>query len=190
MHTNMGRFYSGDISGKFWFGVQSSDDISELISYIPSNSYIWKSCGCYVDDDDIEGKYCNDCYDSIDSHILQVVEEQDYEDGLLYIEEQNINYSLDKDTHYQELVNSMNKLKLTIHPDIINEFDKIEQNDNILDAFTGVFNHIFECMNQNITYDDNKEKHKACVLVARYTLGYQIEYCLRTTDTCNIQCEC
>ncbi len=22
----MGRYYSGDIEGKFWFGVQSSDD--------------------------------------------------------------------------------------------------------------------------------------------------------------------
>ena len=186
----MGRFYSVDISGKFWFGVQSSDDISELVSYIPINNYIWKSCGCYVDEDIPEGKYCKGCYESLDSHILQVEEEDDYEDGLLYMEEQNINYELDKDTHYAELVDSMNKLKLTIHPDIINEFDKIEQNDKILDAFTGVFNHIFEYMNKNITYDDNNEKHKACVLVARYTLGYQIEYCLRTTGTCSIQCEC
>ena len=24
----MGRYYSGDIEGKFWFGVQSSDDAS------------------------------------------------------------------------------------------------------------------------------------------------------------------
>ena len=28
----MGRFYNGNISGKFWFGVQSSDDISNLIN--------------------------------------------------------------------------------------------------------------------------------------------------------------
>jgi hypothetical protein len=26
----MGRYYSGDIEGKFWFGVQSSDDASSL----------------------------------------------------------------------------------------------------------------------------------------------------------------
>jgi len=186
----MGRFYSGDISGKFWFGVQSSDDISELVSYVPSNNYIWKSCGCYVDEDIPEGKYCRGCYESLDSHILEVEEEENYEDGLLYMEEQNINYELDKDTHYQELVDSMNKLKLEIHQDIIGEFDKIEQNDNILDAFTGVFNHTCDYMNANIRYDNDDDKKKECVLLARYTLGYQIEYCLRTTGSCSIQCEC
>jgi hypothetical protein len=35
----------------------------------------------------------------------------------------------------------------------------------------------------------NEEKHELLVLVARYTLGYQIEYCLRTTDICNVNCE-
>jgi len=29
----MGRHYSGDIEGKFWFGVQSSDDASSLGGY-------------------------------------------------------------------------------------------------------------------------------------------------------------
>ena len=33
------------------------------------------------------------------------------------------------------------------------------------------------------------EKKDLAVLVARYTLGYQIEYCLRTTDMCNVNCE-
>lgn len=27
-NNNMGRYYHGDINGKFWFGVQSSDDAS------------------------------------------------------------------------------------------------------------------------------------------------------------------
>lgn len=84
-----GRFYSGDISGKFWFGVQSSDDISTLVPYVPIQNYIWKSCGCYVDEEIREGKYCKDCYDSIDSHILEVKEEENYEDGLLYMRPRN-----------------------------------------------------------------------------------------------------
>jgi len=185
----MGRFYSGDISGKFWFGVQSSDDINELVSYVPNQNYIWKSCGCYVDEDNPEGKYCKGCYDSIGSHILEVEEEENYEDGLLYMEDEKFIYQLDKDTHYQSLIASMHKLKLIINPGIIIEFDKIEQNDNILDAFTGVFNHTCEYMNTNITYKNDIEKHKECQLLARYTLGYQIEYCLRMTGTCNISCE-
>ena len=187
----MGRFYSGDIEGKFWFGVQSSDDISELVTYIPNNtnSYIWKSCGCYVDEEVPEGKYCKGCYDSIESHILEVEEEEQYHDGLLYTENQEFVYELDKDTHYQPLLDSMTKLKLVIHPDIMSEFNKIEQNDDIRDAFSGVFNHICEYRNKNITYENETENHKEGQLLARYTLGYQIEYCLRTTETCNIRCE-
>ena len=52
-----------------------------------------------------------------------------------------------------------------------------------------IFNNIYEYMNKNNTYDSDTDKHKECQLLARYTLGYQIEYCLRTTDTCNIACE-
>lgn len=185
----MGRFYSGDISGKFRFGVQSSDDISTLVPYVPIQNYIWKSCGCYVDEEIREGKYCKDCYDSIDSHILEVKEEENYEDGLLYMSDQEIIYELDYHTHYHQLVDSMNKLKLLIHPNILCEFDKIEQNDNILDAFTGVFNGTCKHMNRNTTCDNDIESHKESELTARYTLGYQIEYCLRTVGTCNISCE-
>jgi hypothetical protein len=184
----MGRFYYGDIEGKFWFGVQSSDDISELISYgNPHQSNIWKSCGCNVDEDIPTDKYCMDCYDSKNEHIDIVTEEGDYEDELLYTEDNNISYCLDKDTHYQELLNSMNNLKLSIHKDIIAEFDQIEQNDKILDAFTGVFEKVFSI--KNIKYENDREHHKATILIARYTLGFQIEYCLRTTDSCNITCE-
>jgi hypothetical protein len=188
----MGRYYYGDIEGKFWFGIQSSDDVCELVSCNESRrSYTWKSCGCCVDDDNPiqPDKYCRECFDSLNNHIDTVCEEDDYEDELLYIEEQNISYSLDKDTHYQELLDSMNKIKLSIHKDIISEFDKIEQNDKILNAFSGVFNHIYEYMNKTITYENESEKHKSCVLVARYTLGFQIEYCLRKNNSCNITCE-
>ena len=35
----MGRYYSGDIDGKFWFGVQASDD-ADFFGVIGSPSYI------------------------------------------------------------------------------------------------------------------------------------------------------
>ena len=31
----MGRFYWGDIKGKFWFGVQDSDDVENLVNIQP-----------------------------------------------------------------------------------------------------------------------------------------------------------
>jgi len=36
----MGRYYSGDIEGKFWFGVQSSDDASFFGGYESEPNYI------------------------------------------------------------------------------------------------------------------------------------------------------
>ena len=37
----MGRFYSGDIEGKFWFGVQSSGDVENLVTITPHTFYSW-----------------------------------------------------------------------------------------------------------------------------------------------------
>ena len=35
----MGRFYSGDINGKFWFGIQGSGDIGELLNVEATHEY-------------------------------------------------------------------------------------------------------------------------------------------------------
>ena len=36
----MGRYYSGDIEGKFWFGVQDSDDASFFGGEVVEPNYI------------------------------------------------------------------------------------------------------------------------------------------------------
>jgi len=176
----MGRFYNGDIEGKFWFAVQDSNDIENLVTVVSNVYYSWKSCNCSAE---IDEKYCRQCYQNIDEHIEAAIEEEEYEDECLYYEECCQGYSLDKCTHYEELVKNMENLKKEIPEEIIKEFEKIEQNDKILDAFTGVFNQIHPLINSD------SDKKKISVLVARYTLGYQIEYCLRTTESCNINCE-
>ena len=113
----MGRHYDGDIIGKFWFGIQDSNDITNLITMDSYKYYIWKGCGCNADIE--HSNYCN-----------------------------------------------------------------------ILDAFTGVFDNSLTLLNSVIKEKQEKqEKHKLEVLAARYTLGYQIEYCLRKTGVCNVACE-
>ena len=87
---------------------------------------------------------------------------------------------LDKETHYEELQETIRSLKKQIPNEIIQEFDKIEQSDKILDAFTGVFDDSVKKLNK-IDFDSKKEKNNQTILIARYTLGYQIEYCLRKT---------
>ena len=78
---------------------------------------------------------------------------------------------------------------------------------NILDTFSGVFNNAanklveirkeFE-MNSNVSNQQEvatvfgvKKYVDMNELVARYTIGYQLEYCLRATDEdCYVNCEC
>ena len=179
----MGRFYSGDIEGKFWVGIQDSNDVENLVTITPTEEYAWKACNCFaeVECDD----YCKFCYETKEEHINDVIEQEEYEDKCLYYEESSQGYSLDKETHYEELVTNMELLKKEIPEEIIKEFEQIEQNNKILDAFTGVFKAAGLCL--DFSHDDDKKQLP--VLLARYTLGYQIEYCLRTTDSCNINCE-
>ena len=183
----MGRFYNGDIEGKFWFGVQDSNDIENLVTITSATEYAWKVCNCVAEDSD---EYCKCCYDSKEDHINDAVEQDEYdhedEHECLYYEECSQGYTLDKGTHYQELVDNMNVLKTKLGDEIIKMFDTIEQTDDILNAFTGVFNTTHGYL-KNVKTDE--EYGELVVLVARYTLGYQIEYCLRTTGSCNVNCE-
>ena len=77
----------------------------------------------------------------------------------------------------------MSELKKGINDEIIEEFDKIPQDDNILDAFTGVFDNVsYQLLNSLKNESQEKQEKKELeTLVARYTLGFQIEYCLRKT---------
>lgn len=200
----MGRFYHGSIEGKFWFCVQCSNDISNLVTINHEMSHSWKACHCCIESDiNNKDNYCNDCYESKEEHEESVIEEDgDNEDNCLYYEEQTITYHLDKDSHYDELKQNMDILKSKIDPKIIDEFDKIEQNDKILDAFTGVFDNILKKINDiktEMEQENEQETDKNDLyvnndyeeLVARYTLGYQLEYCLRTTnEDCYVHCEC
>ncbi|RTL06170.1 hypothetical protein EKK58_06020 [Candidatus Dependentiae bacterium] len=46
----MGRYYSGDIEGKFWFGVQASDDASFFGGTVCEPNYI----NYFFDTDDVD----------------------------------------------------------------------------------------------------------------------------------------
>ena len=180
----MGRFYSGDIEGKFWFGVQDSDDVENLVTIKGNTDYSWHVCNCVAE---IDEDYCRQCYETKEDHIDAAIEEEEYDNSCLYYEECSHGYSLDKGTHYEELLANMENLKKEIPEGVVKFFENIEQNDKILDAFTGVFNDINKHFGEK--NENEEERKKLQVLIARYTLGYQIEYCLRTTDSCNINCE-
>jgi hypothetical protein len=64
----MGRYYIGDIHGKFWFAIQESNDAS-YFGVVPPPCYSF-SCGCDVDEDIelITDLYCTSCYSSSQEH--------------------------------------------------------------------------------------------------------------------------
>ena len=164
----MGRFYSGDIEGKFWVGVQDSDDIENLVNITPNIEYAWKACNCFAEIDDED--YCSCCYDTKEDHINDALEQGEYEEKYLYYEAGSIGYSLDKETHYEELLDNMNKLKTQIGEEIIKEFDKIEQNDDIMNAFTGVFNKVLPFINK-IKEEKKRRKTKISGISSKIYIG-------------------
>jgi hypothetical protein len=185
----MGRFYYGDIEGKFWVAVQSSNDINNLINIKYKTNYIWKVCGCSVEDENLT--YCNDCYENREAHKKDVLEEEDYDsdDTIELVHEDNcIDYLIEKNKHGVELLESMDKLKAEINKEILKEIDNIPQTENILNTFSGIFNKVVETLD-SIRLNDNEQK-KQEELTCRYLLGYQIQYYLKNNDTCYVSCEC
>ena len=187
----MGRFYWGDIEGKFWFGVQSSNDIENLISISHNSIYSWKVCNCNVDNKN--DTYCHDCYDSYKDHKKAIYEEEDEEcdddddTEELYDEDNTIVYDINKEDHYDELLKSLKELRSHISEKVLNAFDNISYDEKLLNAFEGAFNETSNIYNEESDKEDNMT---SAIHMARYTIGLQIKYCLEKNDSCGVYCEC
>jgi hypothetical protein len=69
----MGRWYFGDIEGKFWFGVQCSCPMDKFGATDKAMfEYCCCSCSCEDDDDD----YCSGCYGSKEEHLEAIHEDE------------------------------------------------------------------------------------------------------------------
>lgn len=192
----MGRYYSGDIEGKFWFGVQSSDDISKLVSCEYNEYCIWEGCDCSIENEDNVWKWCNDeceedcehvycheCFENKEEHIKKL--EDEYEEGQsLYRDGNELVYKIVKE-HLSELKENLKKIEGQIDKNVVEAYKKVENDERILNLFSGVYNEVQEIMN---TWDneDDKDKKEQYELIARYGLGLQIKYYLEQED--NIQC--
>lgn len=179
----MGRFYHGDISGKFWFTIQSSSD-ADWFGVEGNPSYRFFVCGCSVDIDKVSEKsniYCEDCYTLYEYHKADRLKEEmdeiderylNYED--LYYEEDNIILYDFKSEHIETVENKVQELETQYGKYIL----KYEITDD-----EG------EC-----TYDveyDHRIEDNHCLLeyIARLCLGKQILYCLHTYGKCFFEAE-
>lgn len=200
----MGRYYWGDIEGKFWVGIQSSTDISQLISCNYTEIHEWEGCNCDIYEDDIficcdddcdedcQHIYCKECFTNKEEHIKSILEEnEDYQEGEpLYREMNYILYDIDCDNHLKDLQNSLDILRKNIRSDILDEYNKIENNDRIIDTGSGVFAGIDDILNDIENNENSSEKNKdEAISIARYGLGLQIKYVLKNKGSCAVYCE-
>ena len=188
----MGREYIGDISGKFGFAIQDSCDIQNLKEGILYEiEYQWYGCSCNIEPEILEQKnFCDECYETYDAHYEDVCEYIDDEQKL-YFESSNINFYINRDKHYEKLVQKLLEIKEKLPDDIIIEFDKIEKNEAIIDGYNDIFKDTYDKIN---TYQhiENKNKYtfdKLLEYFLRYKLGIQIKYILEKQDTCFVCCE-
>ena len=93
----MGRYYYGNISGKYWFAIQSTGCMCNYGAY--SNPvYEYKCCHCEIEDK--YNPYCIKCYTSLEEHKKDVLEENEDEDedvSELYEETSYEEYCIDRD---------------------------------------------------------------------------------------------
>jgi hypothetical protein len=96
----MGRWYHGNIHGKFWFGVQSSDAMQNYGAVEQPADFMFKVCCCSCDCGEASGQdYCGGCYESYEDHIKEVRDEWD-DDSITECfqpDESNGNWEYDRD---------------------------------------------------------------------------------------------
>ena len=73
----MGRWYHGNIHGKFWVGTQSSDAMVNYGAVQGESEYMFKVCCCSCCGEASGQDYCEDCYESYEDHIKEVRDEWD-----------------------------------------------------------------------------------------------------------------
>lgn len=164
----MGRYYNGDIEGKFWFGVQSSTD-ADFFGVIHEEVY-YKKCGCEADE------RC-DCEEKLHSHSEDCDEscKKEFDEASVYGEPSCVRYQFVKrDIKDVKEGIEVCLIKLGEYKDKLDTYYNKEDLDITIESYLDV----------------SKERaHKLVEWFARLTLGQQILDCLNEKDRCFFTCE-
>jgi hypothetical protein len=152
----MGRFYSGDINGKFWFGIQSSYDISNLLDIEPNVVLEWYGCRCTLHDDNNEDdKYCVECFNSEEEFLAAAADDMKMDNSENpYYETNEIVYDISSSQYLKPLEDKLNELEQKIHKSLIETIKEIT--GDISDAFSGVFDNVF-AVQQKLINENKKD---------------------------------
>ena len=152
----MGRFYSGDINGKFWFGIQSSYDINNLLDIEPNLVLEWYGCRCTLHDDNNEDdKYCVECFNSEKEFLDSAADYMKMDNSENpYYETNEIVYDISSSQYLKPLEEKLNELEQKIHKSLIDAIKEIT--GDISDAFSGVFDNVF-AVQQRLINEQKKD---------------------------------
>jgi hypothetical protein len=99
-NNKMGRYYNGNINGKFWFGVQCSFPM-EKFGATDKEHYEYYCCCCHREDDD-EADYCQSCYESKEEHLEAMLEDEIDEEECFTDEEQHSDCEITKENFEEQ----------------------------------------------------------------------------------------
>jgi hypothetical protein len=204
----MGRYYSGQIAGKFWFGVQSSNDASYFgIEHIEILRYHVCGCerkerdaapGCSTDvalQDEVAGPetlakvsqlYCTDCYSSLDEHKQSMIDEMDEDDDDIdysqtwYLPQHEICYEFT--SNHIEMVDSEIKALENAVGKYMSGYKIEDDGDEITYSYA-----VPELDELGIAM--SRPQKDELSLIARLCLGKQISYCLHKHGRCSFYAE-
>lgn len=167
----MGRYYSGQISGKFWFSIQASDDASYFgRSY--DEDFIYYVCNCTIDTDDSEkALFCANCYDSYEQHREAMAENDISDEKTWRLSDFEIKYNFDE-CDIDTVKSKIQELEVEVGQ-YMDSYKITDEDDNIEYSYVAPSN-----------VSDYKLE-----LLARLCLGKQILYCLEKNGTCSFSAD-
>jgi hypothetical protein len=176
----MGRFYSGDISGKFWVGVQSSYD-ADNFGVKSKKLFNYFVCGCSCENK--KEYYCKLCYTSHEEHVQSILEDECEKHDFntrrkkLWREtECEVMYSI-KPRHKKKMKQLVQTLEEQVGHYMIGYTIKEISSENSTEY---EYEYEYESINMNYK-EEEKEKLE---LLARLCLGKLILYCLEKRGSC------
>jgi len=156
----MCRYYFGSINGKFWNGVQDSDDALDF-GAVEIRDYGFYLCDCDTEEP-TEGNYCRECFESYDDH-MKAIQEEGIEDDQMWYERAGARYEL---------------IDLDIVLDKICQLE--HQVGHLISSYT---------LNEDLEYEvksecwDKMTRHEE-KLLARLCLGRQIAAAIQKNGSC------
>lgn len=182
----MGRYYSGDIAGKFWFGVQDSDDAENFGGNIEEYE-TYACCGCRYEYDILEDRgrdkeYCRICYGSHEEH-FEDAQNNDYEDILIESQSFDMVFDGDQLKEVEQHIIELNKTVLKF----IKSFTMKNAESNYEYDFE--INDIYTCKSNPFGDFNDLVSNQEKVLIARWCLAKQVRQCLIDNGRCTFNCE-